>query len=85
MPRRFLPLLCLLSLFALLSGCASRTTAGGGRETSMLGGVMVVTAKSYVPPEPTTFAVDTTKLHPIGDPSGTKTTLFWGLITLADY
>ncbi len=75
------------ALAALLfaSGCATRTTASGGRETNILGGALTVSTNSFEPTNAATLGVDTSKLVSKGDPSGKKTTLFWGLITLHDY
>ena len=70
-------------LFA--SGCATRTTASGGRETNILGGAVTVSTNSFEPTSSATIDADTSKLASKGDPSGKKTTLFWGLITLHDY
>jgi hypothetical protein len=70
-------------LFA--TGCATRTTASGGRETNVLGGALTVSTNSFEPTNSATLDADTSKLASKGDPSGKKTTLFWGLITLHDY
>ncbi len=79
-------LLC-TALAALLSssGCATRTTASGGRETTVLGGAVTVATNSFEPTNPATLDADTSKLISTGNPTGKKTTLFWGLITLHDY
>ena len=69
----------------LCSGCATRTTASGGRETSVLGGALTVSTDSYQPPTPATLDVDTSKVISNGNPTGKKTTILWGLITLHDY
>ena len=76
-----------LLALALLStaGCATRTTASGGKETTLLGGAVTVATQSFQPAPATTVAVDTTKIVGQGNPSGEKTTLLWGLITLQDY
>ncbi|MSU22253.1 MAG: hypothetical protein EXS32_00320 [Opitutus sp.] len=76
-----------ITLAALLfgSGCATRTTANGGRETTLLGGAVSVSTDSFQPTAPATLDVDTSKLASKGNPTGRKTTLFWGLITLHDY
>ena len=80
------PALLLTGLVLLTAnGCASRTTASGGKETTILGGAVTVATNSFQPPTPTAAAVDTTKLVGTGNPSGTKTTILWGLITLHDY
>lgn len=78
----------LLSIIALtfLSGCSTRNTTGGGKETTVLGGVVTVTTRSFEQPKATTVGtVDTTSLKPEGQPSGTKTSLLWGLMTFRDY
>ena len=80
--------LFLSAAFATLlvaSGCATRTTASGGRETTILGGAVTVATNSFEQTTPATLDADTSKLASAGDPSGKKTTLFWGLITLHDY
>lgn len=69
----------------LLSGCATKTTASGGRETNVLGGTVTVSTASFQPPTSATLDVDTSKLAGKGGPSGKKVSLFWGLITLHDY
>ena len=80
------PALVLLTSTVLFSaGCATRTTPSGGKETSLLGGALTVATNSFQPPAATTVAVDTTKLVGQGNPSGAKTTLLWGLITLHEY
>lgn len=73
------------SVLFLASGCATHTTASGGRETTVLGGAVTVSTNSFQPPTPATLEVDTTKIVGNGNPSGNKTTLLWGLITLHDY
>jgi hypothetical protein len=75
--------LCAIALFA--TGCATRVTASGGRETTVLGGAMTVATDSFQPTTPATLDVDTSKLVSTGDPSGKKVSLFWGLITFHDY
>jgi hypothetical protein len=79
----FAALLATISLFA--SGCATRATASGGRETSVLGGAVTVSTNSFEPTNAATVDADTSKIISRGNPSGSKTTLFWGLITLHDY
>lgn len=75
-----------LACVLFTSGCASRTTSSGGRETNVLGGAVTVSTNSYQPPTPATGVdVDTSKLVGRGDPSGKKISLFWGLINLHDY
>lgn len=85
---RLRPAVVLLGVWAgtlLLSGCATRNTASGGKETNILGGAVAVSTESFQPPTPATLDVDTSKLIGRGDPSGRKVSLFWGLITLRDY
>lgn len=74
-----------LATLALASGCATHTTASGGRETTVLGGAVTVSTKSFQPLTPATLDVDTSKLASTGNPTGNKISLFWGLITLHDY
>jgi hypothetical protein len=76
--------LCATALLA--TGCATRVTASGGRETTLLGGAMTVATDSFQPATPAAAVdTDTSKLVSAGNPTGKKTTLFWGLITLHDY
>ena len=75
----------LLVLSLLATGCATRATASGGRETSVLGGAVTVSTDSFQPTTPATVDADTSKIVSSGNPSGKKTTLLWGLITLHDY
>ena len=83
---RGLLLTALLASMLFVSGCATRTTSSGGRETNVLGGAVTVSSNSYQPPTPAAAVdVDTSKLIGKGDPSGKKISLFWGLINLHDY
>ena len=75
--------LCGAALFA--SGCATRVTASGGRETTVLGGAVTVSTDSFQPTTPATLDVDTSKLTGTGSLTGEKVSLFWGLITFHDY
>lgn len=85
MNRKF-PLAALaLATLVLAPGCATHTTASGGRDTTVLGGVVTVSTNSFQPPTPATLDVDTSKLVSNGNPTGKKISLFWGLITLHDY
>lgn len=74
-----------LASLLFTSGCATRTTASGGRETSVLGGAVSVATNSFEPTNAATIDADTSKLASAGNPTGKKTTLLWGLITLHDY
>jgi hypothetical protein len=69
----------------VFSGCATRRTSSGGRETSVLGGAVTVSTASFQPTTPATVDVDTSKIVSTGNPSGNKVSLLWGLITLHDY
>lgn len=75
----------LLALSLFSTGCATRVTASGGRETSLLGGAMTVSTDSFQPTTAATVDADTSKVLSGGNPTGKKTTLLWGLITLHDY
>lgn len=79
------PFVALLIAAALVSGCATRTTSSGGKETNVLGGAVTVSKDSFQPTGPATLDVDTSKIAGKTGPSGKKVTLFWGLITLRDY
>ena len=68
-----------------LTGCATRTTSSGGRETIVLGGAVSVSSESFQPVTPVTINADTSKIAGKADPSGRKVSLLWGLITLHDY
>ncbi len=76
--------LCATGLFA--TGCATRVTASGGRETTILGGAVTVATDSFQPATPAAaIDADASKLASNGNPTGKKTTLLWGLITFHDY
>lgn len=85
MRTKLAPVAVLLLAALVTAGCATRTTASGGKETTLLGGAVIVATNSFQPPSPASASVDTTKIIGKGDPSGAKTTLLWGLITLHDY
>lgn len=80
-----LPVAAALLLTLAVSGCATRNTSSGGKETTLLGGAVTVASDSFQPPAPTTVDTDTTKLIGKNGPSGGKVTILWGLITLRDY
>jgi hypothetical protein len=69
----------------VVSGCATRNTMSGGKETTVLGGAYTVATESFQPIPPTTINMDTSNLVGNKGPSGKKVTLLWGLITLHDY
>ena len=85
MKTKFLLSLVLLAALLFASGCATRTTASGGRQTSILGGAVTVETNSFEPTTPTTVDTDTSKVVSNGNPTGKKTSILWGLITLHDY
>jgi hypothetical protein len=74
-----------LVLLAFASGCATRNTSSGGRETTVLGGAVTVATESFQPTNPATIDTDTSKIVGKTGPSGKKVSLFWGLLTLHDY
>jgi hypothetical protein len=82
--KLFLPLALLASLL-FATGCATRNTASGGRQTSILGGALTVETNSFEPTQAATVDTDTSKVISNGNPSGKKTSILWGLITLHDY
>lgn len=75
----------LLALAVCASGCATRNTSSGGKETTVLGGAVTVATDSFQPTTPATLDTDTSKLVGKNGPSGKKVSLFWGLVTLHDY
>jgi hypothetical protein len=74
-----------LSLLVAASGCATRSTISGGKETTVLGGAVIVATDSFQPTPATTIDADTSKIVGRSGPSGKKVSLFWGLLTLHDY
>ena len=84
-PSNGLQLLAALGLLVFASGCATRNTMSGGKETTVLGGAVTVATESFQPTPPATIDVDTSKLIGNKGPSGKKVSLLWGLVTLHDY
>jgi len=80
-----LPLLAVLFIALLASGCATRNTASGGKETNVLAGAVTYSSASFQPVKPATVNPDTSAIVGKNGPSGKKVTLLWGLITLHDY
>ena len=80
-----IPLVAALALLALTTGCATRTTGSGGKETTLLAGAVTVSTNSFQPTNPATLDADTSKIIGKNGPSGKKVSLLWGLITLHDY
>jgi hypothetical protein len=66
-----------------LMGCATQKTKTG-RNTNVLGGLARVNTGSYQAASPTTVGVEVGDLVGRNNPSGTKVSLLWGLITLTD-
>ena len=75
----------IVALLAVASGCATRNTMSGGKETTVLGGAVTVATESFQPTPPATLDADTSKIVGKTGPSGKKVSLFWGLLTLHDY
>jgi hypothetical protein len=74
-----------LSLLVAASGCATRSTISGGKETTVLGGAVTVATDSFQPTPPATIDADTSKIIGRNGPSGKKVSILWGLVTLHDY
>mgnify|MGYP003340012769 CR=1 FL=1 len=85
MKFRSLTLASLALSACLLSGCATKTTSSGGRETNLLLGAVTYSSDSFQPTSAATVDADTSKIVGRGNPSGAKVSLLWGLITLHDY
>ena len=73
----------LLALFA--SGCASQTTSSGGKETSILAGVVTISDNSFQPVNPATINMDTSTIIGRSGPSGNKVSVLWGMFTFHDF
>jgi hypothetical protein len=84
MKRPVLLVLFLAATAFAASGCATSKVAGHER-TSVLGGLVEITKNDYTPPPATTVPVDNSVLGRTDKPSGTKTSLLWGLITYTNY
>jgi outer membrane lipoprotein SlyB len=80
-----LTFLATLVVLLACTGCATRNTTSGGKETSILGGVVTVASESFQPTNPATLDADTSKIIGKSGPSGRKISLFWGTLTLHDY
>lgn len=80
-----LPFVAALIVLLVSSGCATRNTASGGKETTILGGAVTVASESFQPTNPATVDTDTSKIIGKNGPSGKKVSLFWGLLTMHDY
>jgi hypothetical protein len=74
-----------LALLVTASGCATRSTISGGKETTVLGGAVTVATDSFQPTPPATIDADTSKIVGRSGPSGKKVSILWGLVTLHDY
>lgn len=84
-PTSGLQLAATLGLLIIASGCATRNTMSGGKETTVLGGAVTVATDSFQPTPPATIDVDTSKLVGSKGPSGKKVSVLWGLLTFRDY
>lgn len=80
-----IPFVAALVVLLVSSGCATRNTASGGKETSILGGAVTVATDSFQPTNPATLDTDTSKIVGKNGPSGKKVSFFWGLLTMRDY
>jgi len=78
-------LAAVLALLVFASGCATRNTSSGGKETTVLGGAVTVATDSFQPVTPATLNADTSKIAGKTGPSGKKVSILWGLVTLHDY
>lgn len=78
-------LAALLVVLLFASGCATRNTSSGGKETTVLGGAVTVATDSFQPVNPATLNADTSKITGKTGPSGKKVSILWGLVTLHDY
>ena len=74
-----------VTLALCVSGCASRTTSSGGKETSLLGGALTVSDSSFQPVNPATINTSTSSMTGKNGPSGNKVSVLWGLFTFNDY
>lgn len=83
--KKPLALAVLATLALLASGCATRTTTSGGKETNLLGGAFVMTTDSFQPVNPATVNTNTSSLSGKNGPSGRKVSVLWGLLSFNDY
>lgn len=77
------PLIAVLALACLVTGCATQKTKNG-RTTTVLGGLVKVESGSYQAASVTTIPLDGAKLIGRNNPSGTQVSVLWGLITYTD-
>lgn len=84
--RNFIALTSLVTTALLFTGCAGDTnkTAFGPKQSNFLGIVKTEQA-SYAPTSVNSFTIHTDELGSVQNYSGDKTTLLWGLVTIADY
>lgn len=74
-----------LSLTALaFTGCDGGSAQMGPKEANLLG-IAKLEKESYAPTGPATIALSSDELYTRKNYDGSKTTLFWGLVTLKDY
>ena len=81
--KRYLPCLLALAVACAAVGCATQRTKTG-RNTNVLGGLARVDSGSYQSAPATSLDVDTSDMVGRNNPSGTKVSLLWGLLTFTD-
>lgn len=81
--KRFAPLLAVVVLACLATGCATQKTKNG-RNTTLLGGLARVDAGSYQAAPATTIPLEGANLLGRNNPSGTQVSVLWGLFTYTD-
>ncbi len=81
MKTKRVPILTLLLIAALFSGCAS--TRYGASESTVAGWVTVEN-NTYSKTGPLTIGVETSELVPRKNTSGGRVRFLWGLFTIAD-
>lgn len=72
-----------------LTGCQSNSEYTSyphvGHKTQNVLGIVKTTHESFEPAEQASIKLSASEFGPMYNPSGTKTELLWGLITLTDY
>ena len=85
MNKKVLLPLTLVTLAAVLTGCAHQTTRTGSR-TNILGGLVEVERGAYQPAPINSIDGNTNQLlGDAGKVSGTQVKTFWGLLSANDY
>ena len=75
----------LLVVAVLLVGCTSRKTAPPPQAQTNVLGVVKTRPGSYAKLSPTSINVHTDELGVVDEYTGNNTSLFWGVVTVADY